>query len=183
MNEKDGRTRILEAAAQVFATSGYHHASISQVAELAGVTNPAIYYHFNSKEGLYEAVLDRAYSHFKHHIERVLSAAEGLRDKLIAFTDLCIFIFLSSLQSPRAGCAERWLDTFATETKSLLTNMFRNGLEERCQESKLEFAVMASLSLLVGVVQHILLGETKVEFTPNTVEQLVDLLLRGLRLQ
>lgn len=46
------RERILAAATEVFAESGYHAASMSQIAERAGVVASVIYDHFSSKREL-----------------------------------------------------------------------------------------------------------------------------------
>jgi AcrR family transcriptional regulator len=52
------REQILDVAVQVFARSGYHGASMNDVAEAAGVTKPVLYQHFESKQGLYLALLE-----------------------------------------------------------------------------------------------------------------------------
>ena len=52
---EETRQRILEAALQVFATTGYNGASTRQITESAGVTLPALRYYFGGKEGLYKA--------------------------------------------------------------------------------------------------------------------------------
>lgn len=59
--EAKARTReaLLEAAARVFATHGFHGASIDVVAEEAGYTKGAVYAHFSTKDELYLALLDR----------------------------------------------------------------------------------------------------------------------------
>ncbi len=51
--------RILDAATAVFATMGYEGASTRHLAAEAGVNQPAIQYHFVSKEGLYRAAVER----------------------------------------------------------------------------------------------------------------------------
>ena len=52
------REQILDVALDVFATSGFHGASMNDVAEAAGVTKPVLYQHFDSKRDLYKALLD-----------------------------------------------------------------------------------------------------------------------------
>jgi len=52
------REQILDVAVQVFAKSGYHGASMNGIAEAAGVTKPVLYQHFESKQGLYLALLE-----------------------------------------------------------------------------------------------------------------------------
>ncbi|HEY2185034.1 MAG TPA: helix-turn-helix domain-containing protein, partial [Xanthobacteraceae bacterium] len=51
------RTRIVKAAARIFAEHGYEGASIRNIVAKADVNQAAINYHFGSKEGLYRAVL------------------------------------------------------------------------------------------------------------------------------
>jgi TetR/AcrR family transcriptional regulator len=51
------RQRLLRAATRLFAARGYAATSIREIVEAAGVTKPAVYYHFASKEGLYRAIL------------------------------------------------------------------------------------------------------------------------------
>ena len=53
------RRRILDAAMEVFAAEGYEGASTRMLAARAGVNQPAIQYHFTSKEGLYRAAAER----------------------------------------------------------------------------------------------------------------------------
>ncbi|MBT2402123.1 TetR/AcrR family transcriptional regulator [Streptomyces sp. ISL-87] len=54
------RTRwaILEAAAAVFEEHGYDAAKLSDIVDLANVTKGALYFHFDSKDDLAQAVID-----------------------------------------------------------------------------------------------------------------------------
>lgn len=54
------RSRLIEAAADVFAEAGYTGASIQAIASRAGVTSGTIYRHFDSKADLLLAVVDQA---------------------------------------------------------------------------------------------------------------------------
>ncbi len=58
-----GRSRqaTLDAAEALFAEKGFEAASIQEIAEKAGVSRGTPNYLFGSKEGLYEAVLERAF--------------------------------------------------------------------------------------------------------------------------
>jgi len=51
------RQCILEAAQRLFASRGYHGASIRDIVQACGVSNAALYYHFGSKQDLYFEVL------------------------------------------------------------------------------------------------------------------------------
>jgi AcrR family transcriptional regulator len=52
------RDRILDAAMEVFAQSGYRRASMDQVAEAAQLTRQALYHYFKSKADLFHASVE-----------------------------------------------------------------------------------------------------------------------------
>jgi AcrR family transcriptional regulator len=52
------RTLVLTAARKLFSIHGYRGTSTRDVAAAAGVTAPAIYRHFGSKQGLFEAAVE-----------------------------------------------------------------------------------------------------------------------------
>jgi AcrR family transcriptional regulator len=53
------RERLLRAAAELFAESGYHGTDMAAIAAATGVTKVIVYRAFGSKLELYEALLDR----------------------------------------------------------------------------------------------------------------------------
>jgi len=59
------RARILAAAAAEFAQKGFAGARVDAIAEASGANKRMIYYYFGSKEGLYTAVLERAYAEMR----------------------------------------------------------------------------------------------------------------------
>jgi TetR/AcrR family acrAB operon transcriptional repressor len=54
------RNRILDTAEQVFVDRGVSNTSLAQLAEAAGVTRGAIYWHFRNKADLFGAMMSRA---------------------------------------------------------------------------------------------------------------------------
>ena len=60
--DADGtRSRILAAASAEFARKGFAGARVDAIARASGANKRMIYYYFTSKDGLYTAVLERAY--------------------------------------------------------------------------------------------------------------------------
>lgn len=53
------RDKILDAARTVFAQRGYHGASTADIAAAAGCSEPMLYKHFASKQGLFVAALQQ----------------------------------------------------------------------------------------------------------------------------
>lgn len=60
------REQILDAAVELFATTGYRGTSIAAVAERVGITDAGVLYHFNTKEELLLGVL----GHFDRAVEQ-----------------------------------------------------------------------------------------------------------------
>jgi AcrR family transcriptional regulator len=54
----DARGALLEAAAEVFAERGYRDASVDDVAARAGYSKGALYWHFDSKDDLFLALVE-----------------------------------------------------------------------------------------------------------------------------
>jgi len=49
---------ILQAATLLFSKNGFRHTSIEEIANMTGVADGTIFYHFKNKEGLFLAILD-----------------------------------------------------------------------------------------------------------------------------
>jgi TetR/AcrR family transcriptional regulator len=82
------RLKILAAAAAEFAQKGLAGARVDAIAQASGANKRMIYYYFTSKDGLYTAVLERAYADMRD-AERALALDhlepfEGIR-KLVEF--------------------------------------------------------------------------------------------------
>jgi len=59
------RAEILEVATLEFAEHGYSGARVDEIAERTRTTKRMLYYYFDSKEGLYTEVLERAYAQIR----------------------------------------------------------------------------------------------------------------------
>jgi len=66
---------MLEMAGRVFATHGFHDASMDEIAEAAGISKPMLYSYFGSKEGLYFAYVDQAYRELIGAIDQAVAGA------------------------------------------------------------------------------------------------------------
>jgi AcrR family transcriptional regulator len=59
------KREILDVATREFAEHGYSGARVDEIAERTRTTKRMLYYYFGSKEGLYIAVLERAYARIR----------------------------------------------------------------------------------------------------------------------
>jgi AcrR family transcriptional regulator len=81
--EKKARTRaqLIDAAATVFARRGYMAASLDEVAEEAGLTKGAVYSNFDSKEELFQAVIEDRLNEPMKDIADVLISNTGTTEE------------------------------------------------------------------------------------------------------
>ena len=75
--EPYGRRALLAAATELFAAGGYEGASLHDICALAGTNIALVKYHFGSKEGLYEAVVEAVY---EERLSGFLDIAKGVHD-------------------------------------------------------------------------------------------------------
>ena len=77
--------RLLQLAAAEFAAYGFDAMSMRALAEKCAVSQPAIYYHFSSKEALYEEVCKRKFDDIARVVDQRVAAAAAAEQKLEAF--------------------------------------------------------------------------------------------------
>jgi AcrR family transcriptional regulator len=58
MRKADRKRQLMRHAKQLFVTLGYQHTTTDRIAQTAGVTEPVLYRHFDSKKTLFLEVLD-----------------------------------------------------------------------------------------------------------------------------
>jgi len=79
------RERILDAAASVLSRKGYAGARLSDIAELADLRTPAVYYYFDSREALIHEVMAEGQSRVLQH---VVAALEDLGEEVDSLAQL-----------------------------------------------------------------------------------------------
>jgi AcrR family transcriptional regulator len=81
------RNALLDAAAAVFSRRGFNGASLDEIAETAGFTRGAIYKHFDGKEDLFFALMDRlnerSLAQFDHRFQLSGNAVRDV-DEIVA---------------------------------------------------------------------------------------------------
>ena len=81
--QPNARERLLKTATDIFAEKGYAGASVREIVDCAGVSKPVLYYYFQSKEGLFLAILDMAENLQKQLLAGVLESEGKVLDRLL----------------------------------------------------------------------------------------------------
>ena len=77
---------IVEASFKLMAEHGIEKMSLSMIAKEVGISKPAIYYHFSSKEALVDFLFEEIFSgyHFVDYFNKEQYTKENFAEKLIA---------------------------------------------------------------------------------------------------
>ena len=77
----------MKAADRVFGEMGFDAATIRKIADISKTNKALIHYHFESKEGLFESVLDHYFEELSQNLHGALISNGPLSDRLIRMFD------------------------------------------------------------------------------------------------
>ncbi len=151
LGREERREAIIGGAAVAFARAGYSGTSMADISRSVGVSHLIVYRHFESKEVLYEAVLDRAVD----GLRVALSAAgavgpHGPSPAVLlqaARTDPAAFEVLWRHATREPGFA-RWV----ARARELLRNTTETALAPHVEARNLRWATRATVAYLVEAV-------------------------------
>ncbi|MFC1588890.1 TetR/AcrR family transcriptional regulator [Pseudomonadota bacterium] len=84
------RQSILKEAQQLFAEKGFHGVSIDEIARAVDVSPAILYRHFESKQALYDAVLQELSSQRESYVDAVVNSGANFEEVLIGMTEVFI---------------------------------------------------------------------------------------------
>lgn len=85
---ENNRTRIVEAADQLFYKRGYNQTSFSDIAEMTGIPRGNFYYYFKTKDDILAAVVDTRVRQYQAALLQCECTSDDPRERLLAFTDM-----------------------------------------------------------------------------------------------
>jgi outer membrane protein len=85
----DPRQRLLDAGLKLFANRGYAGAAVHDITEEAKVTKPTLYYYFENKEGLFQALVDQA---MDERLRLMRKAAPPDKSTVDQLTDIIVLL-------------------------------------------------------------------------------------------
>jgi AcrR family transcriptional regulator len=185
---RGGREVILKAAMQVFAEKSYAGASIREICKAAGVTKPVLYYHFRSKEHLYQELLIDIFDDFRKSLLRSSKFRGTLRDKLInylhsEFRDtlkkpvLTRFLFRTMFSPSADSPFFNFIEEFERQ-RQVIGDFFLEGDKSGRDRRNAQFYATVLMGMeLIAILEHFFTERTTL--TRRNVERYVDFLLRG----
>jgi AcrR family transcriptional regulator len=155
------RERILAAAIALFSERGFAGSSVADVCERAGVVKTALYWHFESKEGLLDAALARVaeawIAEIRASVEEVTGIEArlerfiaGLRALVIERSETLLLILGAVLERAEVNETTRAnLHELFQSARSAIADVVRETLGRDVPD--LDLAADAALSLVHGI--------------------------------
>ncbi len=192
------RNRILDAAEAVFHARGVARPSLADIAEAAGVTRGAIYWHFKNKSDVFAAMCDRV----NLPVEALCAPERPAlqEDPLGGIRDICAFVFRQTVTNPQwrrvfeiifhkcemvednGAIFERQRQSHVEGTVKMREHL-RLAMErgQLPADLELDLAVMAFHAAIGGVLAHWLFSPEDFELN-REAERLADTFIDTLRL-
>ena len=100
---EETRERLLEVAATLFAREGYRGVSLAEIAGAAGISAPAIYNHFGSKDDLFIETATNIFEEIKDAVAQSAAAPGTWHDKLARVLATCEELYREDAVLQRFG--------------------------------------------------------------------------------
>lgn len=187
------RERLLEAAIEMFAERGYAATGVDALCRRAGVAKTGLYWEFQNKVGLLNAVIDHVVSSWVHQIGEAARSAGSPRDRLdVALNALRqrvrerpeLFRVLLVVLAERTqvdGEAREALRRFHQSAHDALMSGIRESVPFVLQEEELSVSVDLMLAMIEGVfLRSQVYGDAGVDRLFGLVRSVIIMMVREL---
>ena len=163
----DTKERILVAALEMFSQNGYAGTNIRELSASLGLVKSGVYKHFDSKEAIWNALLDQMITYYAdhfgsaEHLPPVPDSLEGLVEMTMRLVDFTVhddkIVMTRKLLSIEQYRDERARDLatkhFLTGLTEIFTSLFAGMMDKdllrRDDPAMLAFAYTAPISALI----------------------------------
>ena len=185
-------------ALELFSAKGYEGVSVSELTEAAGITKPTLYYHFGSKEGVFEAVSRFYYSQLdkiildnalynpspKSYHEDVYLTLTKLTGAYFSFAlanEPFFRIILANLSMPRSSTVFAIVKKYHFTQFDVIDKMFRNMAKAhgnlRGKSKTLTWSFIGTINSYIGLCFSGISGQ---ELNDKAVRELVHQFMHGI---
>ena len=164
---KDTKERILMKALELFSQNGYAGTNVRELAEALGLVKSSIYKHFESKEAIWNALLDEMIAYYgarfgsPEHLPPVPDSPEGLVEMTMRMVNFTIhdgkivmtrkLLAIEQFRDPRAKAlaTKHFLTGLTQMFAHVFQGMMDKGLLRQDDPKLLAFAYTAPISALI----------------------------------
>ena len=179
---------IFEAAINVFSNCGYNGATMDDIALRAGVAKGTLYYHFKSKEDIFNFTISEGMNVIKEEIDAVIFVEQNPIEKLkalckvelnLVYTNRDFFkVVMSQLwgQESRQQELREALHSYIRYFEKFIEPVMAGGFIKRADPSFIAYNIFGTLCSS-AVYELINKNKTSID---TTTDELMDYILKGI---
>ena len=190
---KDTKERILSKALELFSQKGYEGTNINELMESVGLVKSAMYRHFDSKEEIWNALLDRLIAYYEDRFgspERLPSVPDSpeellamtmrmvnftVHDETVVMTRKLLTIEQFRDERARKLATKHFLTGLTEMFTHVFSGMMDKGLLRRDDPELLAFSYTAPVSALIHLCAR---GPEKADDALARIEAFVRLFIK-----
>ncbi len=182
------REEIVEIARGIFAKFGFKKTSMDEIAKAVRKAKSSLYYYFQSKEEVFQAVIEREANVFREKISKALEGVKDPQEKLRAYviTRMKMIKQLSNFYSALSDeylenfkFIEKFREKYDEEESNAIAGILKEGIEKKIFKIKdIEMTTLAILIALKGFETWIFKGNVK--WSESDLDNLLDILFYGI---
>jgi AcrR family transcriptional regulator len=189
------KQRLVDSAKEAFASNGYHETSVSEIVRQAGIARSTFYQYFDSKQHLFESILDSLLQDL-HDAIRPVSLVPGAPPPLVQIQDNLTRVFdlvlkekdLTRILMQHSGALDltmvKQLEDFYSQAAQMIQRSLNLGIAMNlirpCNTQLISFSIIGAVK---EVVFQLTTSTQQRPPTQETVTQLFDFAMGGILIQ
>ena len=186
--KQQNRTRILDAARDLFQSQGFEATSVEQIAGMAEVSRATFFNYFATKDALLGAIADQELLWLQHRVETDLGTVSSVVTKIrrtmrmfvddtLPFLQVARYVFLDALQHPTGHESSTiWLGEILTK---LIIEAQSSG-EIRADLDPVEISHAITGAYMAALFSWVAAQSPPTPTSMPMVENIVDMLFEGI---
>jgi len=182
---------IIQAAEEVFASKGFHEATISEIAKRAKVSEATIYEYFSSKEDLLFSIPIKITQEFMEENEKILKYIDGAENKLRALIHRRVELYsmnenYAKITTMILKTNRNFIDTEGYKLVQKSSRRWISVLEEGVDSGEFRAGIDIYLirAMIWGTIEHLVIRKSLLSKPENIsffFDDIVDVILNGIK--
>lgn len=182
---------IFNSGIKIFSSNGYDGATMDDISQNAGVAKGTLYYHFKSKEEIFNFIIKEGLQNIKERTEELIKLEENDANKLLTFCKIQLGLvseykdFLKVVMGQLWGEDSRQIELrnaiseYAKDVEVYVKQAIDKGLIKNDNTSMLSCSI---LGLVCSLAIHNLI-KTDVISEEDEINKMMEYLLEGIKIK
>ena len=150
------KRRIFKTAIKLFAEKGFDNAGIEEITAVSGVAKGSLYYHFETKEEIFDTLLDSGFKLLENSCEIKFRHKETAKEKLDAiililikvvalYEEFAAVVISNSLFDNERGIkCQKEIENFCKKIGAVIQEGIDNGEFKECNAKGLSYLIFST---------------------------------------